>query len=45
MHYDYSPGLGGYTEELIAIAASAVAPLASNEREAFNIFRFNKAKI
>ena len=45
MHYDYSPGLGGYTEELIAIAASTVAPLASNEREAFNIFRFNKAKI
>jgi hypothetical protein len=45
MHYDYSPGLGGYTEELIAIAVSTVASRASNAREAFNIFRFNKAKI
>ena len=45
MHYDYSPGLGGYTEELLAIAASTVASRASDAREAFNIFRFNKAKI
>ena len=41
-HYD---GLSGPVEDLVAMAVGAVASQAPTAREAFNIFRFNKAKI
>ena len=41
-HYD---GLSGAVEDLMAMAVGAVASQAPTAREAFNIFRFNKAKI
>lgn len=41
-HYD---GLSGPVEDLVAMAVGAVASQAPTVEEAFNLFRFNKAKI
>lgn len=41
-HYD---GLSGAVEDLMAMAVGAVASQAPTVEEAFNLFRFNKAKI